>query len=271
MEIEERVRMIGVENKMFSKAIVRSPGLNFVEGVTSAKLGKPNFETARQQHEKYWRALEVCGLKTILLEADLRYPDSTFVEDVAVLTTRGAILTRPGAESRRGEVAAIRDTVAGYFPGVREIESPGTLDGGDICQAGNHFFIGISKRTNEEGARQLAGFLQQDGFTSTFVSIKGSREILHLKSGLAYLGDRRLALTGELAGRTEFAGYEIVPVEAGERYAANCVRINDWIVMAAGYPRFEAALRALGYEVIPLDVSEFEKMDGGLSCLSLRF
>ncbi|MCI0659338.1 MAG: arginine deiminase family protein [Acidobacteria bacterium] len=260
-----------MEQRMFSKAIVRRPGVNFVEGVTSAKLGKPSFQRALQQHEKYWRALEVCGLRIILLEAEPRFPDSTFVEDVAVLTDRGAILTRPGAESRRGEVAAIRDTLAGYFPAVREIESPGTLDGGDICQAGNHFFIGISKRTNKEGARQLAQMLQHEGFTTAFVNIKGTRGILHLKSGIAYLGDNRLALIGELAGREVFAEHEIVPVTAGETYAANCVRVNDWIIMAAGYPRFEASLRSLGYDVIPLDVSEFEKMDGGLSCLSLRF
>ncbi len=263
--------MVGVENPRFTKAIVRRPGPNFAEGVTTARLGKPIFERALQQHEKYWRALEVCGLKIIFLEADPRFPDSTFVEDVAILTHRGAILTRPGAESRRGEVVGIRDTLAGYFTSVREIESPGTLDGGDICQAGSHFFIGISKRSNEEGARQLAQLLQQDGFTATFVGIKTTRGILHLKSGLAYLGDNRLALIGELAGREEFAGYEIVPVEAAEGYAANCIRVNDSIIMPAGRPRFEATLRGLGYDVIPLDVSEFEKMDGGLSCLSLRF
>jgi dimethylargininase len=255
----------------FTKAIVRRPGPNFVEGVTTAKLGKPSFERALQQHEKYWRALEACGLKIILLEADSRFPDSTFVEDVAVLTKQGAILTRPGAESRRGEVAGIRDTLAAYFPAVREIEAPGTLDGGDICQAEDHFFIGISKRTNEEGAHQLARLLQQDGYNTTFVNIKGTRGILHLKSGIAYLGDNRLALSRELAGRLEFAGYDVVGVEAGESYAANCVRVNDWIIVAAGYPRFEATLRGLGRDVIPLDVSEFEKMDGGLSCLSLRF
>jgi dimethylargininase len=260
-----------VGNNRFSKAIVRRPGLNFVEGVTTAKLGKPSLERALQQHEKYWRALEVCGLKIVLLEADSRFPDSTFVEDVAVLASRVAILTRPGAESRRGEVSGIRDTLALYFPMVREIEAPGTLDGGDICQAENHFFIGISKRTNEEGARQLAQLLQQEGFTTTLVNIKWSKGVLHLKSGIAYLGDNRLALIGELAGRKEFGGYEVVGVDKKESYAANCVRINDWILMAAGFPRFEAALRGLGYEVIPLDVSEFQKMDGGVSCLSLRF
>lgn len=260
-----------MENPRFTKAIVRRPGPNFAEGVTSARLGKPTFERALQQHEKYWRALEVCGLKIIFLEADPRFPDSTFVEDVAILTNRGAILARPGAESRRGEVAEIRDTLAGYFPAVRAIEPPGTLDGGDICQAGSHFFIGISKRTNDEGARQLAQLLQQDGFTTSFVSIKTTRGILHLKSGLASLGDNRLALIGELAGREEFAGYEVVPVEAAEAYAANCIRVNDSVILPAGRPQFEAALRGLGLEVIPLDVSEFEKMDGGLSCLSLRF
>ena len=256
---------------MFTRAIVRTPGQNFAEGVTTANLGPPVLATALEQHEKYCLALELCGLRVCLQEADGHFPDSTFVEDVAVLTKHGVILTRPGAESRRGEVAAIRGTLAGYFPTLRSIESPGTLDGGDICQAENHFFIGISKRTNEEGARQLAEMLRQEGHTTAFVNIKGTKGILHLKSGIAYLGDHRLALIQPLASRPEFAGYDIVPVDAEEAYAANCVRLNDRVIMVAGYPRFEAALRSLGYDVVPLDVSEFRKMDGGLSCLSLRF
>jgi len=255
----------------FSKAIVRRPGVNFVEGVTTAKLGAPIFTKTQDQHEKYWRALEVCGLKVVQLEADERFPDSTFVEDVAILSPGGAILTRPGAESRRGEVAALRPTLAGYFPALREIAPPGTLDGGDICQAESHFFIGVSKRTNPEGAGQLADFLRQEGCTTDFIDIRSSKGILHLKSGIAYLGDGRLALIGELAGRPEFARYERVLVDDSESYAANCVRVNDRVILAAGYPKFEARLRSLEVEVIPLDVSEFRKMDGGLSCLSLRF
>jgi len=259
------------ESGKFTRAIVRRPGPNFVEGVTTAKLGPPILAQALEQHEKYWRALEICGLKVLALEEDSRFPDSTFVEDVAVLTRSCAFLARPGAESRRGEVAAIRSMLAGYFPGLRAIVSPGTLDGGDICQAGNHFFIGISRRTNEEGARQLAESLEQEGHSTAFVDIRTTRGILHLKSGIAFLGDHRLAIAEMLAGRREFADYEVVPVAADESYAANCVRVNDRVIIAAGYPRFEAALRSLEYELIPLDVSEFRKMDGGLSCLSLRF
>jgi dimethylargininase len=255
----------------FSKAIVRKPGLNFVDGVTTAKLGAPILSKTLDQHEKYWRALEVCGLKVVLLEADERFPDSTFVEDVAVLSSGGAILTRPGAETRRGEVASLRPTLSGYFPALREIEAPGTLDGGDICQAEDHFFIGISKRTNPEGARQLADFLRQDGCSTDLIDIRYARGILHLKSGIAYLGDGRLALIPELVDRPEFACFERILVEEDESYAANCVRVNDRVILASGYPHFEASLRRLDYDVIPLDVSEFRKMDGGLSCLSLRF
>jgi dimethylargininase len=255
----------------FSRAIVRKPGPNFLDGVTTSKLGPPIFPKALEQHEKYWRALEACGLKVLALEEDLSFPDSTFVEDVAIVTPHRAILCRPGAESRRGEVAAIRPTLSGIFSAVDAITSPGMVDGGDICQAGNHFFIGISRRTNEEGARQLADLLKQDGFTASFVDIRSTRGLLHLKSGLNFLGDNRLAVGETLAGRKEIEGFDVVPVDPGESYAANCVRVNDHVMIAAGYPRFEASLRSLEYDVIPLNVSEFRKMDGGLSCLSLRF
>ena len=140
-----------------------------------------------------------------------------------------------------------------------------------ICEAGAHFFIGVSARTNEEGARQLAGFLAQEGFTSSLVDIRGVPGILHLKSGLTYLGDNRLVLIDALADRPAFQGYEIIRVEPGENYAANCVRVNDYVLLAAGYPALEAALRHLGYPVLRLEMSEYQKMDGGLSCLSLRF
>jgi dimethylargininase len=256
---------------MLRKAIVRRPDRNFAAGLTTAQLGPPILEKALEQHERYCRALEECGLQVIRLDADDRHPDSTFVEDVAVLTPRCAILTRPGAPSRRGEVAGIREALLGPFGTLRAIEAPGTVDGGDVCQAEDRFFIGVSGRTNEAGAEQLAGLLRGEGFTATLVDIRKTRGILHLKSGLAWLGDHRLALIEALVGRPEFAGHEAVPVAAAEQYAANCVRVNDRVVIAAGYPRFQAALQGLGYRMIALDVSEFRKMDGGLSCLSLRF
>ena len=256
---------------MFQHAIVRTPGENFADGLTTVDLGKPDFTKVLAQHAVYCEALEQCGLQLVRLDADLDHPDSTFVEDTAVLTAHSAILARPGAESRMGEVAAIRATVERFYTTVHEIESPGTLDGGDVCEAGSHFFIGISNRTNEEGARQLAQFLGAEGYTSSLVDIRSMTSILHLKSGVACLDGRNLVVMEELAGREEFAGYNLVRVRQEESYACNCVEANDHVLLPLGFPWLNTTLRNLGYETLPLDMSEFRRMDGGLSCLSLRF
>lgn len=260
---------------MFSRAIVRPPSANFGDGLTTVNLGKPVYALALEQHETYCAALEQCGLKLTRLEADPRYPDSTFVEDVAVLTTDCAILTRPGASSRAGEVVGVGEALAQFYPSLKSINEPGTVDGGDVCEvvceAGNHFFIGISERTNADGAEQLAALLANCGCTSSLVNIQDVKDILHLKSGLAYLGGGRLALIGALADRREFRNYDLVRVDAGEEYAANCVCVNDYVLVAAGYEAFERKLQKLGYQTLALDMTEFQKMDGGLSCLSLRF
>jgi dimethylargininase len=252
-------------------AIVRPPGDSFAEGLTTAGLGAPDLRLVAAQHRAYCEALLECGVALTWLPADPDHPDSTFVEDTAILTPRGAILTRPGAPSRAGEVAAIRPALEAFFSGPRAIEAPGTLDGGDVCEAGRRVFIGVSERTNEEGARQLAGLLAADGFETATVDIRGVAGILHLKSGVAALDERRLAVISALEGHPAFREFERVVVPAGEGYAANCVAINERLLVAAGHPGFEAAVRELGYDALPLEMSEFEKMDGGLSCLSLRF
>lgn len=256
---------------MFRHAIVRVPGANFADGLTTASLGKPDTSAALHQHEAYCRALEDCGLELVRLAPDLQHPDSTFVEDTAVLTSQSAILARPGAASRLGEVARIREVIERFYSAIHVIEAPGTLDGGDVCEAGSHFFIGISHRTNEEGARQLGGILAADGITTSLVEIRSANSILHLKSGIAYLGKNDLVVMDELADRNEFAGYNLVRVSAGESYACNCVLVNERVLVPAGFPRLESALATRGYEPLPVDMSEFRKMDGGLSCLSLRF
>ncbi len=256
---------------MFRRAIVRPPAANFADGLTTVDLGTPDVARALAQYEAYCRALEDCGLALTRLPADPRHPDSTFVEDAAVLSPRGAILTRPGAPSREGEVAGIAEALAPFFPAPRRIEAPGTLDGGDICEAGRHWFIGVSRRTNEEGGRQLARFLAEEGLTSSFVDIRGVPGILHLKSGIAWLSGRRLVVIDSLAGDPAFAGWDLVRVDPAEDYAANCVAVNDALFFAKGFPRLERRLADLGYRPLDLDMSEFQKMDGGLSCLSLRF
>jgi len=288
---------------MFMKAIVRPPAPNFADGLTSAGLGTPDYQQALEQHAAYCDALEQCGLELIRLESDERYPDSCFVEDAAIVfgalpdgratapnaalivglqtnaadegvrvpSRKAAIITRPGALSRRGEVDIIRGELCRLFPSIHEIHSPGTLDGGDVCEAGKHFFIGISDRTNEDGARQLAEVLASNGFTHSLVDTDGISGLLHLKSGVAHLRDNTLIVTEALAHRQEFRGYDLIHVDPGDEYAANCIEVNGRVLIAAGYPRFEAKLRALDYETIALEMSEFQKMDGGLSCLSLRW
>lgn len=256
---------------MFRYAIVRQPVDNFAEGLTTAKLGEPDVPLALVQHEAYCRALESCGLELVRLTVDHQHPDSTFVEDTAVLTSRSAILTRPGAASRLGEVASIREVVGRFYSTLHGIAAPGSLDGGDVCEAGAHFFIGLSYRTNQEGAQQLSRWLAADGFTSSTVDIRNMSSILHLKSGIACLNNRDLVVMEELAGREEFVDYDLIRVTAEETYACNCVLVNGRVLMPAGFPRLQEDLARRGYLPLPLEMSEFRKMDGGLSCLSLRF
>jgi len=254
-----------------TRAIARPPGANFAQGLTSADLGLPDLAKALAQHRDYCRALEKCGVAVTVLPPEENFPDSTFVEDTAIVTTRGALLTRPGAESRLGEVAAMRPALEKFFPALAEIQAPGTLDGGDVCDAGGHFFIGVSARTSEDGAWQLARWLEKLGFGSTVVDIRRKPGLLHLKSGLAWLGGHRLALVEELAGEAAFRDYEMVRVAAAESYAANCLLVNETLLIANGFSQFEAKVRKTGRKVIALDATEFRKMDGGLSCLSLRW
>ena len=271
-------------DKKLSRAIVRPPGASFVAGLTRANLGPPNYEHALRQHAAYCDALESCGLTLMRLEPDERFPDSTFVEDTAIMissrvsgdsSTRTApqiaIMTRPGAPSRRGEGQSIEQTLTELGLETYAIPPPGTVDGGDICETEDHFFIGLSERTNEAGASQLADLLKSFGYTSSIVDIRHLKTILHLKSGLAYLGDNRLVVIEALRSQAVLQDYELVAVENDEGYAANCVRVNDHMLLAAGFPRFERTLKDLGYKTVTLQMGEFQKLDGGLSCLSLRF
>ncbi len=262
-----------VTQSLFTNAIVRPPAANLADGITSARLGSPDYAIACEQFECYCIALEASGLQLHRLPADARYPDSTFVEDTAIVTKECAIVTRLGATTRQGEEIDIAVALSQFYQTIYRIESPGTVDGGDVCEAENHFFIGVSSRTNESGARQLADLLEQHGHTTSLVDIRRGvpPELLHLKSGLACLGDNRLVLTEGLASSAEFDAYDRIVLAPGEEYAANCVRINETLLLAEGFSRFAESLRSLGHKIIPLAMSEFQKMDGGLSCLSLRF
>ncbi len=256
---------------MFSHALLRLPGDNLAAGLTQAGEGAPDPELALEQHRRYCMALADCGLSLTILPPDARHADGCFVEDTALVTERGAILTRPGAPSRRGEVDLIEAALKGLFPSIPRIAAPATLDAGDVCEADGHFLIGLSTRTNEAGTEALAARLADLGYRSDIVDIRGVRPLLHLKSGIAWLGDGRLLATRDLPRSAAFAAYEIIEVADHERYAANALRVNDHVLVADGYPGTRTAVEALGFPVIALDMSEFRKLDGGLSCLSLRW
>ena len=251
----------------FARAIVRAVPKTLAAGITSADLGKPDNEKAREQHDRYVEALEKCGLEVTTLAADERYPDSVFVEDTALVTDRCAVVARPGAERRRGEVREVEEALSGLYENVERIAEPGTLDGGDVLQVGDHFYVGLTRRTNREGAGQLAEILRGYGFGASFVRL---RRFLHLKTGVAYLGGDDLLVAGELVDKDEFEAFDRVVVPPEEEYGANCIRVNDRVLVAAGHERLAERIVERGYEVIELEMSEFRKVDGGLSCLSLR-
>jgi dimethylargininase len=253
---------------MFSRAIVRQPGNSLVNGITTAGLGAPDYELALKQHGQYIDALEQCGLEVTVMPADENYPDGLFIEDAALVMSGCAVSTRPGASERRGEVGKVASELLSFYEQVEAIEAPGTLDAGDIMMVGQHFYIGLSERSNQAGAEQLIEILKAHGYSGSMVAFS---EALHLKSSVSYLENNRLVITGELCNKPAFAEFDHIVIAADEAYAANCVWINNRVLVASGYPNTSKLIADLGYEVIELDVSEFRKLDGGLSCLSLRF
>ncbi len=256
---------------MFQHAIVRTPCPKVCDGITSSpQLGKPVYEKALKQHAKYIEALKACGVEVLVLPPMEEYPDSCFVEDVAVVNDRCALITNPGADTRKGETAGIVAAVKQFYPEDRigKIEAPGTLEGGDVMRCGDTYYVGLSARTNLEGFRQFEAFFGKYGFKSVAVSLS---EMLHLKTGVNYLENNKMLVTGEFIGKPEFAEYERIVIPEEEAYAANCIWMNGTVIVPEGFAKVRKAVEEAGYPVITVDTSEFRKIDGGLSCLSLRF
>jgi len=239
-----------------------------VNGITTANLGKPDFGKALEQHQKYVEALEQCGLQVKVLEGDSRFPDSVFIEDVALCTPSCAIITNPGAVSRNGEIGEMLEVLAGFYQEIEEIRSPGTLEGGDVMMVGDYYYIGLSERTNQKGAAQLMSILEKYGMRGSKVPLK---QVLHLKTRVSYLEQNNLLVCGEFINYPEFGKFNRIEVPAQEAYAANSLWINGTLLVPKGFPETRSKIEIAGYPVIVVDVSEFQKLDGGLSCLSLRF
>ncbi|MCH2023982.1 MAG: arginine deiminase family protein [Saprospiraceae bacterium] len=253
---------------MFKNAIVRKPGQSIVHGLSSGDLGLPIYKKALLQHKKYIEALKTCGLKVQVLDADNFFPDSTFVEDVSLCTPHCAIITNSSAPSRKGESACMQDILNQYYDNIEIIKTPGTLDAGDVMMVENHFYIGLSNRTNIIGARQLIGILKKFGMTGVTVPLK---EVLHLKTGVSYLENNTLLVSGEFVCSNHFESFNKIIVNDNEKYAANSLWINGTVLVPKNHPDTILKIKNAGYTVVELDMSEFQKIDGGLSCLSLRF
>jgi len=253
---------------MFKHAIVRTPCPEMIHGITSASLGKPDYALALIQHMEYIEALRSLGLEITVLEPDSRFPDSAFVEDVALCTAGLSVITNPGAVSRKGEEVGMERVLGSFYNTVEHIVAPGTLEAGDVMMAGRHFYIGISNRTNHEGADQLIHILEKYQMTGEKIELT---QFLHLKSGLSYLKDNNLLVQKGLSDHPAFKKFRKIKVGADEGYAANSLWVNGTVLVPEGFPITRSNIEQAGYQTISLDVSEFEKLDGGLSCLSLRF
>lgn len=253
---------------MFKNAIAKTPSQSMINGITSANLGQPDYAKALMQHKDYIQALLECGLKVTVLDADEKFPDSTFVEDVALCTPHCAIITNPGAATRNQETQTMIPVIKQHYTQIENIQGPGTIEAGDIMMIGDHYYIGLSERTNQQGANQMISFLNQYGMQGSMVTMK---DFLHLKTGVNYLENQNLLASGEFLNKPEFAKYNISEIAEEEAYATNSVWVNDTVLTPKGFPKTKLIIEKLGYNIREVDVSEFQKLDGGLSCLSLRF
>lgn len=222
---------------------------------------------ARTQHHDYLRALESVGCHVHVLAEEAELPDSVFVEDVAIVLDEVAVLTRPGAPSRRPEVASVADLLRHHRP-LHAIEAPATLDGGDVLRMGRTLYVGQAARSNPDGIAQLRELLIPCGYAVEGV---GTHACLHLKSAVTALSDDSVLLQPAWVDRERFAKFRVIEVDPAEPHAANVLRIGDALIMPASFPRTRQRLLDAGFKVTAVDVSELQKAEGAVTCCSLVF
>ena len=252
----------------FTHAIVRQPAKSIIKGLRAVDIGSPDYGQMICDHKDYVDALTCAGVAVINLTALDKFPDGQFVEDTALCLPKAAILMRPGAPSRLGEVNEIAPKLRELFEAVYEIDNPGHIEGGDILVTGKEILVGRSARTDQNGVRQLSeiviplGYVLREVFTPP--------EILHFKTDCSLLGPDEILSTKRLQASGCFDGYKVVNVADGEEAAANAIRVNDYVIMPGGFPQTKAVLEDHGYKVKVINNTECAKLDGGMSCLSLR-
>jgi dimethylargininase len=253
----------------FTHAITRRPCAAITAGLRAVDTGAPDLEVMRKHHAAYVAALRGTGATVIELDALEDFPDSVFVEDTALCLPQGAVLMRHGAPSRLGEVSQMAAHLVALYAEVRRIEGPGFIEGGDILVTGREILVGRSARTDAAGIAELAALVTPWGHALREVETPPG--VLHFKTDCSLLDAETILATDRLAASGCFAGYRVIPVAAGEEAAANAIRFNDLVILPEGFPRTAERIAAAGFAVCQIGNSECAKLDGGMSCLSLRF
>jgi len=247
------------------RALVREPGDRYTSCISSHPLRHTvSVKRAQAQHAAYCEALAELGLEVIRVPRDDERPDSCFVEDNAVVQGGRALICRMAKESRRGEEVGVEEVLRGFMP-VRWAAPPAIVEGGDVIHLPDRLISGLTQRTNEEGVAQMREFL------GVPVDTIADPSIVHLKSYVTYIGRGIMIAAERYAGHRALRGFEVVVVPEGEEYAADTLAIGDTVLMPSGLPRAHEAVRELGFDVVPLEVSEFEKCEGAITCLSIIF
>lgn len=252
----------------FSHAVSRLPGESIASGLRAQAGTDPDPKTFLAEHRAYTRALEETGAKVTVLDALEEFPDSVFIEDAALCAGGTAVILRPGAESRFGEAAAVAPALEAIFGSVKRLER-GFVDGGDVLLTDDEALIGMSERTDQEGVDALSEILEPLGYRTRTVHTPPG--VLHFKSDCGLLDSNTIFSTARLANSGCFEGYRVIEAVAGEEAAANLIRFNDPVFLRSGFPKTLALLQSEGYKVITLSADQAALVDGGLSCMSLRF
>lgn len=241
-----------------------SPRFNECE-ITHIERTPIDVDRARAQHRGYVNALKQLGCNVLELPAEANLPDSVFVEDTAVILPEAAVLTRPGADSRKPEVESIAQALSPLVK-LLTIREPATLDGGDVLVVGKHIFVGISTRSNDEAIRQLQQLLNGYGYTVTGIPL---RDCLHLKSAVTRVDEHTLLINKNWVDTAYFADYRLIEIDPSEPHAANCLPVGDAVIFPAAFPKTCAKLEEHGYKVLPVEVDELAKAEGAVTCCSL--
>ncbi len=253
----------------FTSAISRLPAASIVRGLRAEDVGDPDYEQMLRDHAHYVATLKEAGARVTELSALQAFPDAVFVEDVALCLPEAAILMRPGAASRRGEVGEMESTLRDAYDEVLSIKGPGFIEGGDILTTAKEILVGRSERTDTAGVAELAAIVSNWGYRLREVSTPAG--VLHFKTDCSLLDAETILSTKRLDASGCFENYRVIHTCDGEEAAANSIRFNQLVLMPAGFPATLERLQAAGYEVREINNSECAKLDGGMSCLSLRF